>query len=588
MSFDPSTLQPHYNTWYEKEIVYEGEGYLELGNPKGWVKGKTVATFDELGNYSIKLEVETFECQEDIGDPDLESYKLKWLLDGVRPSKFAGGVAFSDISFDPINHVRKFIIHSSSGVLTAIGEVNYSVSIASLNAENTLIYIFCSHLRFEAFNIMVPRYWSMPLINYLSDYLYMQINSDINYHPMRMLTPGELPELNQSFSQNHEIFLISHIRRCSVFMSFHFSNGNIGLLEKTVKYEDYRTLERNFKSHKLNHAVTSVISGDFSSDESTLDNIPLDVTFLLSLSSGSHVGYPWVDIRDENTNLIVREHIRQSPLRFSKAKSLLDSQTKGGLPELLNNAQFPLSPYTRTAIHLLITAVDDSRMVSDRLSDLFRALDTLRKELFDEIDEEQRAKKQLPKPFSYRKIRQTDRDMLLNTLNQIKDNYPEPTANDYFSKIIENLPSFLDPNKLKNQRSEKDQIARLFEHFNIKDAKILDTYLFSHRVRECESFFELYSTYRNQVIHEGTIIYDQNLTISAEDDETKWEFVFLFHLTDIVIRILLKKLNYSGEYHSWTLRHRGHRMRLDVRKRNVDWVTEITHPSLLGYVDYGD
>src|SRR4051794_24992466 len=72
------------NDWYSPTVEYVGKAYARFSNPKGWIRGKAICKYDEIGNGNIEMEVEEWENEEaplDMGS----RHSFTWLAVGYRP-----------------------------------------------------------------------------------------------------------------------------------------------------------------------------------------------------------------------------------------------------------------------------------------------------------------------------------------------------------------------------------------------------------------------------------------------------------------------------------------------------------------------
>ena len=116
------------------------------------------------------------------------------------------------------------------------------------------------------------------------------------------------------------------------------------------------------------------------------------------------------------------------------------------------------------------------------------------------------------------------------------------------------------------------KVMGVLSQYNMPDLAIMEK-AYSHRTQsKGKSWIQTLSQLRNAPLHEGFFhIRDGTFDI---DEILRIEN----HLHDILIRIVLKILEYQGEYQPRVIEHL-------VDKETVDWVTEKTNVKELGFKD---
>lgn len=558
---DLKSMQPQENYWYEKEITYEGIGYMTFTNPKGWVKGKAIAHFDEIGNSQITITVEEFECEGRLSSEISDSYKLDWLLTGIQPVKM-GGMIHLPSPIEPLNQCSGFEIKTETGVFKADKDVKYLIPFIGFE-ERKIIHIYSYDSVYTSDYSFPTNYWVFPLINFVTEQLnsirprWNQVYLQYDYHPMRFILPPSLPDNFDTLEENQKNSLISRINQFNAYIPLSHKE-NIGFIEKL---KDYKETATNLLSCKVCQAVTAVMICNTNDTALNIEELPVDYLNLLSLATGCLVGMPWIEFRSLSGEITKRIHKQQDYGHFILGHIAIDNFCNGGIGWFLSNANLDVSPYTRIAIHLTVLGSDKNRMISDRLADLFRAVDTLYKELsespklkfvFSDLEREVQVKINL--------LENELRNLLTQSIaNEILE---KPDAEIYLNGILKNID-----NLKRVVPKEGMKLYRLLDQFGLKDRNIIDEYLKQKNIKDEKNLQDFTSRYRGKVIHDGGVIFT--------DDKDIYKIASLmFHLNDILLRIILKKLGYTGHY------RRAVRI---IERVPLDWVTEKTTADELGY-----
>ncbi len=108
----------------------------------------------------------------------------------------------------------------------------------------------------------------------------------------------------------------------------------------------------------------------------------------------------------------------------------------------------------------------------------------------------------------------------------------------------------------------------LLKQHALLDAKIIAEHYAAHPGSERKSWTATVQSYRGKVIHQG--FYRLSDGTDAAEDIVR----YMHHIHDVLLRLILKKVNYDGEYR---------RAIPYIQNVPVDWVNGETPPSELGY-----
>jgi hypothetical protein len=115
---------------------------------------------------------------------------------------------------------------------------------------------------------------------------------------------------------------------------------------------------------------------------------------------------------------------------------------------------------------------------------------------------------------------------------------------------------------------DKSLIA-LLDRFQLPDAKILDPFIVAENHKDIKNWAQLIARYRGIVMHNGYIDFD-----GTKHDIHKISSINN-HLHDLLVRIVLKSIGYTGTYQPTVIRW--------TTEKTVDWVQPNTTVKELGF-----
>lgn len=157
--------------------------------------------------------------------------------------------------------------------------------------------------QFDAAAARAPKYWIIPLCNFLSSF--MQEHQALDRHPLRicptLIVLSGLPEheamiAEDSANQRHRLIV------------FEF-NTSLGFIEPLADYDEGKG--RLLEGRERN-TITAVMVGEVGANSIDFVDLeqwlPSDFLLLLGLASGVEVGAPWIEFRDDQGLLVRRIH----------------------------------------------------------------------------------------------------------------------------------------------------------------------------------------------------------------------------------------------------------------------------------------
>lgn len=304
--------------------------------------------------------------------------------------------------------------------------------------------------------------------------------------------------------------------------------------------------------------------GTYSSE--TDEMRPVDLLPILGLATGRPVGASWIEYRDQSANLVYRIHANLGRYTYGRGRPVVhDIIHRGGLGNLLTEAaqstalsnslirgalrnsaeaisgedSTTIFYYTFTALDGLFTYYNIGQMIHPLKSFLAQS----------QISDIEKILAQAKKDIEYLKT---------------KIAAPNSPTGKQQSEIIDRIA-----NKTRSQPLEKrtqfgDKLVALVQHFGFSDLDVVANYY-----PNTDVWIDKVNMYRNTTMH---ATHYSNIF----DPKTRQDFEQITpHLIDILIRVLLKTIGYTGNYAPF--------MEAPNSSEVLDWVTLSTSPRNLGY-----
>lgn len=506
-------------TKIETTVRYEGYGAAEFGTPAIRVEGQTVINNDGRGNTTAVMQVEKV--------PNASSVEA-----GIN-------LLLHDF-FDNMNKRTpcSLQVQCSDGVFSATEQTFREPNVDVPNQKATIGFR-CFRSFFDTGK--TATYWRLPIWN---------------FH-------GDLRPPNASRSIEHPLRL-SHDNPLS---AFEFVN-EVGFVEMVP---DFKTLIEAQENGDSNPRVTAAMVGSVAGHPTAFEQLepwfPFDFLNLLGFASGARVGAPWIEFLDSLGRIVKRIHVHLGTDRYESARGFLyDVINRGGLGRLLTCAgkskEFNKT-YFRVAMNHLLLGIRYSQALEDRISHLSRALDSLAEEfglatqyLLDLADDSIKSK-----------VKETLRSASVDIaeIAREEDSRGATEVASALRRIAERAAS----TPANVDRNFGLAIVALLQRFGLNDTAVVEAYYNSNPRSDGRKWDQVLSHYRGLSQHGGAF--------RVRDGEHSAIEVFKLsnHLADIIARILLKQLNYDGEYQCSTTAWRN--------SQTLDWVKPSTTAAELGY-----
>ena len=333
MPLNPDDLQPIFNDWFKPNIEYIGHGRAEFLSPKESIEGPVVVSFNERGEAVAEMRTPRLShCEQDTED---------------------GLVDFIDFFSFRDNPCVCLSLNASEGTFTATVPVSDDItdteevcglinsSRVSTDPELTRINFSLKDSQFDTHDSSKPKYWVIPLLNFVSDFHQCITASNpktrsVDTHPLRIYKPAILPmDIEEKDYRRALIFA----NRKTQLILFEFLD-EVGFIEALPDYKDREAKLINGEADKL---ITSVMVGEVGDNSIEPDDIfswfPFYFVPLLSLATGTEVGIPWIEFRDESGALVRRLDPSFGLPKFAKGHKAIDESVDFGIGHLLTEAQ---------------------------------------------------------------------------------------------------------------------------------------------------------------------------------------------------------------------------------------------------------
>lgn len=500
-------------------VQYEGYGSAQFGTPVIRAEGPTVVNTDERGVATATMQVEKV--------PNASSMEA-----GIN-------LLFHDF-FKNMNKRTpcSLQVECSDGIFSATEQTFREPSVDVPNQKATIEFR-CFRSFFDTGK--TAAYWRLPLWNFHGDLRPPMANRGIE-HPLRL-------------SQDNPL------------STFEFLD-EIGFVEMVPGYKDLLQQQEN---GDRNPRVTAVMVGSAARQVTTWEGLdpwfPFDFLNLLGFASGSRVGALWIELLDESGQIVKRIHVHLGTDRYESARGFLyDIINRGGLGRLLTCAgkskEFDKT-YFRVAMNHLLLGIRYSQALEDRISHLSRALDALAEEfglgtqyLLDGADDTVKAK-----------VKDTLRSTSLQIAEMARDEDTRGATD--VGSALRRIAERTISTPANVDRDFGLAVIALLERFGLNDAAVVDAYHKSNPRADGRKWHQVLSHYRGLSQHGGAF------RIRQKEHSPLEVYKLSNHLADIVARILLKQLNYDGEYQCATTTWRN--------SHTLDWVKPSTSAAELGY-----
>lgn len=567
MTTQPEDFLPSPNDWLPRTLEYVGRCKVEFAAPTGSIEGPATVSIDQTGDVRVEMIPEA----DSLITASTSRYGL---MDFFGGDAFAEDQSSGVTRLDPTarNRCTRLEVVTPRGIFHTEDVPFYGTSSVMDTGEVTEANFMVGQSTFEATGAGEAKYWVLPLTNFLSEC--RQWHPEINRHPLRIFPTPEVPaEITYvPFGPNHEKDKMKAFLSCDAANSknrlivFDFGEG-VGFIERLPDYaESERLLLEGKERHRITALMVGPIAGDSVKSFERMRNwFSFDILSLLTLATGTEVGCPWVEIRDEEGRLVRRFHHYLGVKAFRKGYRLVDeiplsgkgTKATGRLIECAcsNSKDFGGNFLRAATIHLVRARYQDQTL-DDQISHLTRGFETLCKQ-YGTMGEELGLSLNPRTQAGVSDILEAAATEI-RALNDPRVVGPSQKAN--LDQIANRVSS-------ANQRDNSFGIAvvKLLKHFRLPDAHILETYYQNRQ----GGWAGMLGKYRGDVTHHGY------LPILEESRDIIELLAVRNHLHDALARVILKILSFDGGYNPGVNPYEG--------AFQVGWVKPHFSAHALGY-----
>ncbi|MEW6554246.1 MAG: hypothetical protein AB1384_08180 [Actinomycetota bacterium] len=554
MAFNLEEVQPKPNPWFEENIAYEGEGLAEFSNPAGAAEGLVRIVYNKNGECAAVMEVERIEAEKEL------KLGLVELWSGEVPRREGDKWEISIGAGQ--NTCKGLVVKTADGLFKTEGKVvcGYKFNWSKDKGNKDILSFSFIRAQFDVEDKRKTKYWVMPLVNHISDY--PQKLADLDRHPLRLYTTPVIPE---GLLGNDNLLAQITANQQDRIIVFQF-HGKPAFIESLPEYTERK---EKLISGETRSEITALMIGEAPLASSSFDDLqgwfPFDYLDLLSLASGQEVGSPWIELRDDNGGLVHRIHTRLGSFSFRKGTPIFDEVIHRETGNLLTcsvpSDEFGES-YLRSAIKHIIKSDLHGNSIEDSMTHICRGFEAVCAHYGIKIQDlcnylEDSQKGLLDGLLS--SVTKEINEMAVTASREGK--HKQASALRIISSRIQNAKN--------KDRNFGLAVIDLLEKFDCHDAKLVDGFYCSNPRKDGRSWADTLSYYRGAVLHEGYF------NIRDGRHEFYDIVIYINHMRDILIRIVLRILGFSGTYQPVVSKM--------TEKKAIDWVGPDTSATELGY-----
>lgn len=534
--------------WFTSKLVYEGRGKAEFLNPKGRIEGPAIININESGEVSVEIIVEEYDADESL-EMGLDQLLLGGRVSNIGEIKIMGDGLGRNIC-------TSLTVYTQNGIFSALDTNIYFGFTLGSNRLRGHVY----NSQFKAKGGYKVAYWIVPLLNFLSSYRYRC--PELDHHPLRIYPTPTVPEdLDEEERKQATFYTNLH----NFLIAFLYDNKP-AFIEALPNYDE---IEKDLLSGHAQMRITAIMVGETNAIPSSIKQLqwwgPLEFLRLLSLTNGNEISCSWIEFRDDQGGLVQRIHMNFQRSKFISGHTAINERDNPNcISYLLMQAQ--QSPnfrksYTRAVIKNLVISGLEGPTIEDKLSSLFRAIDCLIQEFH--LNEEAKAKQHLSPQIK------TNVESITAEAAQAVRALKKGSKNSEEKEALDRIANQLFQAKEARVGYGKAVLA-LLKQFDFPDAEVVSSYYAIKPRADKRNWIDVLSYYR------GIVIHNSYFNFSEEEQEMRDAVRVIYHLHDILIRMVLKLLNYEAPYQPIMAKYVGYSVQ-------PDWVKLDTPAHELGY-----
>lgn len=532
-----------FNRWFSRDVLYQGLGIARFSAPPAVASGPTTVRFDSQGQATVVMDVSAFETE----------YVPRFGYMEIFNPEARRGDSFA-IGFWKSNRCGELKVTTGDGLFEAIGRIDYGCSGDGKELRQLSFSIRSGQFTRQGVEPIV--YWVLPLINFTSEF--PNILPELMEHPLRTWKAAPTP--SDLAGQDAERFRWLSDRACRL-IGFNFQD-RIAFIEPLP---DYKEAVVHLESGGDRWGITSVMVGHIGENSTAQDAVkqwsPFYLAPLLELLAGREIGNPWIEWRDANAQLLGRLHLPLQCPSFQPGFSAFRTGSLEGAGLLLTQAQS--SPHVREpwlagAVRNILRSAATG-LIEMRAAHVFLAVETLCEQFGFGVQD-------LTDPLEA-SIKEEVVTVLKDVARRLRSLAAKPPATEQDRTIHKIADRTL--NSSNKDRDFGLAAVELFQHFGFKhDVSIAETY-YAASAGKKDHWAGALSHWRGTALHGGYFDF------ASGEEDIELILSTVFHLHDLVVRIILCLCGYSGFYQPATS--------IFLDPERLDWVKEDTPARRLGY-----
>lgn len=539
--------------WFSTRFDYHGPARIEFEKLGGWMEGDGRVRIVDSDDFEIEVSVSA------LGADDKLTFGLQELLTGTPPARTENGPS---LGINPMGNRCKLIsIACPDGRFVADKGIYFTSGNFWVGSDkSTTLKYRARSCRFEPAKPRRAQYWILPLTNFLSSF--PEHRPELVHHPMRMRSPEPIPTGLSGEKREIAEMLAKHNDRVISFTLF----GKPAFIERLP---DYDKRMKRLTSGRRPHHITAVMVGQVPEDRTgdwarAEEWFPLDLLLLLDLACGHQVGATWIEFRDADRALAGRVHLNRVQPIYVPGHCSLDGWITPHIGHLLETGgrspEFRES-YLQVALQYVVKGGQRGHTLEDEMIYFLRAIEcfcgrhrTRVRPLLDGLV-----------PDTARRVR----ELLGEAANRIEGlgRDTETTAEE--TESLRRIAERTRTTPISMDEKFGKAVVQVIEQLGFVDVQIAEAYLCENPGPDGRSWAALLSYYRGVTVHETY------LDVRGGKHDYKEVVVLLVHLHDLLIRMILKSLEFKGTYNPVVFLGKG--------AEGVDWVKPTTAAWSLGY-----
>jgi hypothetical protein len=557
------------DSWFSPTLKYDGKVHAEFADPAGSVDCHGEATVNETGDCALSMVVR----REEIATSEDLQCGVRQFVTGERPHHVCGQtyLTLSPTRGNPCKSIR---LKTDDGTLAVIRFRHARCfDVPGVEDKDEMrIELQVDEMRFVSRRAVQTKYFAIPLLNFISDFL--PTGRALAGHPLRLRSASQ-PSLINSGVDSEAIPFGPEPQHRGILFEFN------GLPAFVQPVQDYDEKAESLTRRKAEAAVTAVLVGEVASPADWPDDLTkwsaVRLVPALSFATGTFVGTTWAEFRDAEAGLVARHHRCFGRRAFETGhRTIIEKFDRGIGPLLALTAKalgtgnidptMAMQYATKAGLSERMGLEDKLRAVANAVECLWLACSCDEDLLIGSLNTNVR---ESVKEFAETAARGIDE--LASSLQATADVGPAKIAE--WQKGLKAVAGTIRaaPDRRKSDFGSK--VIKLLEKHGLGDATFADAHYGSSGTLsgKMKSWEQMIRKYRNKADHLGYFDFAAGryslLQVKGVAD----------HLHDIVIRIILKAIGYTGYRRTYQTP-----LCPSLTSVPVEWVTAQTLSNMLG------